>query len=113
MPDKSATVAQASGARSGSGSGASTRTPPESRSLSVLLDVTALTGLGTTLTVSVQWSHDGVVFAPADPADGFAALTGAGKVVKSFAIKGEWFRLAWTITGTGPSVTFAATAYGV
>lgn len=76
--------------------------------LSVLLDVTAVSGTGPSMTVSVQWSHDGVNWFTADPVDAFTAITATGKVIKQFTAKGLYGRLNYAITGTTPSFTFAA-----
>lgn len=114
MPDRSAVAAQTSGTRTSAGTGSATRTPQGASELAVLVDVTALSGtLGPAMTLSVQWSHDGTTFATADPVDAFSTITATGRVVKTFAVKGEWFRLAWSFTGGSPSFTFASTAYGV
>lgn len=76
--------------------------------LSVLLDVTAVSGTSPSMTVNVEWSHDGVTWFAADPVDAFTAITAAGKKVKQFAVKGLYGRLNCTISGTTPSFTFAA-----
>jgi hypothetical protein len=76
--------------------------------ISVMLDVTAVSGTSPSMTVSVQWSNDGVTWFNADPADAFTAITAAGKVVKWFTVKGLYARLNYAITGTTPSFTFAA-----
>ena len=78
--------------------------------LSVLVDVTAASGTGPSLTVNVEWSHDGTNWFTADPADAFTALTAAGKRTKVFQVKGLVARLNYTIAGTTPSFTFSATA---
>lgn len=79
--------------------------------LSVLLNVTAATGTTPSLTVEVQWSHDGTNFASAATPDTFTAVTAAGNVAKSFQVKGRFARLAYTVTGTTPSFTFSASGY--
>ncbi len=78
--------------------------------LAVLVDVTAVAGTSPSMTVNVEWSHDGASWFVSDPADAFTAITAAGKTVKSFTVKGLVARLNYTIAGTGPSFTFAATA---
>lgn len=81
--------------------------------LNVLVDVTAVSGTSPTMTVNVEWSHDGSTWFVADPADAFTAITAAGKKVKQFTVKGLYARLNYTIGGTTPSFTFAAYAvYG-
>lgn len=78
--------------------------------LAVLVDVTAVSGTSPSLTVNVEWSNDGATWFQGDPADSFTALTAAGKKAKSFTVKGLNARLNYTISGTGPSFTFAAHA---
>lgn len=79
--------------------------------LSVLLNVTAVSGTTPNLTVEVQWSHDGTNYASAATPDTFTAITAVGKVVKSFQVKGRFARLAYTVTGTTPSFTLTASGY--
>lgn len=81
-------------------------------SVSVLVDVTAVSGTSPSMTVSVEWSADGATFAAADPADQLTAFTAAGRAVKTFDARAEFFRLAWAITGTSPSFTFSASVFG-
>lgn len=85
--------------------------PTTARRLSLLADVTAVSGTTPSLTLSVEWSHDGTAFAAADPADTFTAITAAGRAVKKFDVKGPHYRVVWTISGTTPSFTFAVSAY--
>jgi hypothetical protein len=66
-----------------------------------------ITSAGTTITFSLQWSHDGVTYGAADPADTFTAITTAIAVAKTFTRKGPYCRLVWTLTG---SFTFEARA---
>lgn len=64
------------------------------------------------LALSVEWSDDGgTTFYAGDPADGFTAIAAAGKVVKSFEVKGTSYRLVWTIV-TGP-FTFSVDELGI
>lgn len=78
--------------------------------LAVLVNVTAVSGTSPSLTVNVEWSDDGTNWFVADPADAFTAITAAGKKVKVFSVKGLSARLNYTISGTTPSFTFAASA---
>lgn len=59
-----------------------------------------VTAAGTSLALTVQWSADGTNYGPADPADTFTAITATGVVVKSFAVKAPFYRVAWTPTGS-------------
>ena len=71
-----------------------------------------MTGTTPSMTVSVQWSNDGVNFSDNDSAvDAFGAITAAKNTVKQFPIKGRWFRVVYTITGTTPSFTLTASAF--
>lgn len=76
--------------------------------IAILLNVTAVSGTSPSMTVTVQWSHDGQTWFNADPADSFTAITAAGAVTKQFTVKGLYARLNCTISGTTPSFTFAA-----
>ena len=84
---------------------------PGSDSVSVQVIVSAATGTTPSATFSLQWSNDNVTYSPAAPADVFAAITAAGSVVQRFTAKGQYFKLAWTVTGTTPSLTTTAYAY--
>lgn len=80
--------------------------------LNLLVEVTAASGTTPTLDFTVEWSMDGTNFAAAQAADSFTQITAATvRTVKQFAVKGTSFRLVWTIAGTTPSFTFAATRY--
>ena len=74
-------------------------------SLSVIINVTAISGTTPSATFSVQWSNDGTNFADASPADAFAPITGIGTIDQRFTSKGAFYRLSWQITGTTPSRT--------
>ena len=74
-------------------------------SLSVEIIVSAVSGTTPSATFSVQWSDDGVNYAGATPADVFTAITAIGNAVQRFTSKGAYFRLAWVVTGTTPSLT--------
>ena len=81
-------------------------------SVSVQINVTAITGtLTPSATFSLLWSNDNVTYSPASPADAFAAITAVGSVVQRFTTKGQYFKLAWAVAGTTPSLTTTASAY--
>ena len=66
--------------------------------------VTAASG---TLTVSIQWSLDGINFGSNDAsADAFAAVTGTGNVYKTVSARGPYMQLSWTVSAGG-SFTFS------
>jgi hypothetical protein len=93
------------------GSGASEVIDADDRWLNVMLSVTAVTGVSPVLAVRVLWSFDGSLFADADPPDVFAPITAVGARVKQVAVKGEFYRVDWTITGTvNPTFTFSVAA---
>lgn len=100
----------ASAARTVTGQSSAVLIPDSADYLSVLVDVTAVSGTSPSNTFSVEWSNDGTNWAQGDTADSFTAITAAGKKVKAFQVKGQQARLVWTITGTSPSFTFSATA---
>ena len=94
-------------ARTSSGAGPAINTPAGLDDLAVYLDVTAASGTTPSLTVSLEWSHDGSTWFTSDPVETFTAQTAAGKRVRTFGPRGDFVRAAWTITGTTPSFTFA------
>lgn len=101
----------ASAARTATGQ-SSTISAPSARAVSLLADITVVSGTTPSLTLSVEWSSDGgTTYFSADPADAFAAITAAAKKVKRFDAKAPHYRIVWTITGTTPSFTFAVDEY--
>ena len=84
---------------------------PSDDAVSVQISVSAATGTTPSATFSLLWSNDAVTYSPASPADVFAAITAAGSVVQRFTRKGKYYKLAWTVTGTTPSLTTTAFAY--
>lgn len=106
------TLIEASGAKTATGNGTAQGAPSGSR-LAVALDVTAVSGTSPTMTVSVQWSHDGSTWHDGDAADAFTTITAAAKKVKMFDQKAPFYRLLWTIGGTTPSFTFSARSFVV
>jgi len=85
---------------------------PDLNNLSVILNVTAVSGTTPSLTVEVQWSNDGTTFVSAGTPDTFTAITAAGTAQKSMTVKGRYVRLKYTVSGTTPSFTFDALGYG-
>jgi len=79
--------------------------------LAVTVAVSAVTGTTPSLAIEVQWSNDNVTFVSAETPDTFTAVTVATSKCKQFgALKGRYFRLTYTATGTTPSFTITATA---
>jgi hypothetical protein len=97
-----------SSARTTSGQSAGDGLTDNSALLAVVVNVTAVSGTSPSLTIGVQWSADGTVWADADPVDVFTAITAAGVKAKTFQRKGPMHRITWAITGTSPSFTFEA-----
>lgn len=102
-----------SAARTATGNSGALDAPGESR-LCLIAAVTAVSGTTPSMTMSIEWSNDGSVFAVADTtADAFAAITATTNVAKSFQVKGAYYRIVWTISGTTPSFTFTCSQMGV
>lgn len=78
--------------------------------VNIEIETSAVSGTTPSATFSVQWSDDGVQYG-AVAADTFTAQTVAGNLIQQFTAKGQYFKLAWTITGTTPSFTTTALAY--
>lgn len=79
--------------------------------LDLEINVSAVSGTTPSMTLSIQWSNDGVNFGPADGTpDAFAAITAAGTVAKQVTVKGLYMQLVWTISGTTPSFSFSVIA---
>lgn len=101
-----------SGAKTANGNSGPLALNDRGDQLHLLLNVTAVSGTTPSMTLTVEWSHDGVNFAPLEgAADGFTAVTAAGAKFKSIPVRGPFFRLVWAITGTTPSFTFAVSSY--
>lgn len=96
--------------RTTDGTGTAVKTPEPAGRVSVAVNVTATTGTPS-MTVRLEWSHDGTTFHAADPAQTFTPITAAGAVARSFPVLAPYLRCAWSITGTGgPSFTFTTAA---
>lgn len=105
-------TAHPSAARTATGQTPGFVAPGGASRVAVLVDATSVSGVSPSMTLSVEWSNDGTAWAVGDTADTFAAITAAATKVKEFVVKGAQFRLVYTISGTTPSFTFAATATG-
>ena len=83
---------------------------PDGSAVSVNIVCSAVGGTTPSATFEIQWSNDGTNWASADgTADTFAAITANKAVAKNVSVKGELMRLAWTVSGTTPTFTVAAT----
>ncbi len=81
------------------------------QNLGLGLHVTAVTGTTPSMTVTVEWSHDGTNFAAGESPVSFAAITAIKHTTLVTAVRAPYYRLAWAITGTTPSFTFSAHSY--
>jgi hypothetical protein len=79
--------------------------PERNSTVSVFVNATAVSGTTPSLVVSLEWSHDGTSFVPADPADALTAITAVGGLVKDFTVKAPFMRVKEVVTGTTPSIT--------
>lgn len=106
----------ASAARTADGNSGSLKLASMARNLNLLADVTAGSGIGRTLDLTVEWSHDGgTTWAQGQAADSFTQLTASTTTpdvkVKQFTVKAPHFRVVWVIAGTTPSWTFSVREY--
>lgn len=79
--------------------------------VSLEVNATAVSGTTPSLTAKIQWSDDGVNFADPSTPDALSALTAVGGQVGVFSIKGQFYRVAYTVSGTTPSFTLQAQAF--
>lgn len=101
----------ASAARTTNGNSATLDPGEAGSTLCLLVAVTAMSGVGPSLALSVEWSMDGTVWAVAETADTFTAITATGNKAKTFTRKAPLYRIVWAITGTTPSFTFHVDEY--
>jgi len=102
----------ASAARTTTGNSGSITLDQLGEDMHLQVVVSAVSGTTPSATLTVAWSHDGVTFSTFDgAAEGFAAITATGNTIKSFPVRGPFYQVNWTITGTTPSLTFAITEF--
>lgn len=102
----------ASASRTADGDSGSLELRGGGRTLTLLVDVTAVAGTSPTLDLTVEWSPDGgTTWFPAETADAFAQITAVGKVAKQFDMKAPDYRVVWALGGTSPDFTFAVDEY--
>lgn len=111
MPYQQAAEIVASAARTVTGNSGMVNPGEDGETLCLLVNVTAVSGTTPSMTLSVEWSADGVVWAVPEAADAFTALTTAVNRVKAFERKAPFYRVVWTISGTTPSFTFTINEY--
>lgn len=89
--------------------------PTSPTTLSVMLNIGAMTGQNTTLDVEVQWSNDNVTFISASVADAFPQIVSTGPFtgLRQFTVKARYARLKYVPFSTDgqPSFPVDATAY--
>jgi len=76
--------------------------------LALLVNVTAR--VAGTLDIEVEWSHDGVAFAPAETPDVFAQIAAVGLVVVRFELKAPTYRLNYVVATT-PDFDFTVSEF--
>jgi hypothetical protein len=79
--------------------------------VSIVLNVTAMSGAGAAAAFRIQWSLDGGTWAEASPPDAFAPITAPTCVVQRFTAKAKYWRAVCDLTGTSPSFTGSANSY--
>jgi hypothetical protein len=77
--------------------------------ISIILDVTAISGDTAAATFRLQWSMDGAHWA--ESGDTFDPITAPCTVIKRFDTKAPYFRAVCDLTGTTPSFTGSANCY--
>jgi hypothetical protein len=77
--------------------------------VSVVLNVTAMSGAGASAAFRLQWSLDGSTWA--EGGDTFAPITAPCTVVQRFPTKAQYWRAVCELTGTNPSFTGSANCY--
>lgn len=88
--------------------------PPLSSSIHLIATVSAVSGTLPTLTLGIEWSHDGgTTWAAADTAadQQFTQVSTTGARRKTFQVAGNLYRLVWTVGGTAPSFTVSVSEY--
>ena len=108
MPVTSPIVVLASGAQTATFT--TSAVTADAGTVSLLINVSAVSGTTPTLDCTVEWSNDGTTWAVADTADSFAQITAAKTTTKAFTSKGLFLRVRGTIGGTTPSFTVGITA---
>lgn len=97
----------ASAARTTTGTSGANAIPQGANKVSLMANVTAVTGTGPTLDLTVEWSNDGTAWAVGEPTDSFTQITAVSAKAKEFVVKGAAYRVRWTLGGTTPNFTFA------
>jgi hypothetical protein len=102
----------ASGARTTAGNGSAADISGVDY-VTVLVDVTAVSGTTPAMTIIPQWSHNGTDWFDSNPGENMSPdFTATAKRAKTFQVKAPYFRVVWSIGGTTPSFTFAVHLYG-
>ena len=106
-PEARAVASLASAARTANGQSSAFETG-EARALDVASVVTAISGAGAQLVLTLETSHDGTNW---DAVGALPAQTANGTRKRTFAGLGPQCRYSWAITGTTPNITFRVDAF--
>lgn len=79
--------------------------------VSIMLNVTAISGTSAAATFRIQWSMDGATWADPTPLDAFDPITVPCTMVRRFDAKAPYWRAVCELTGTSPSFTGSANSY--
>lgn len=82
---------------------------PSATFVSVVLNVTDITGTDAAANFRLQWSVDGATWA--EGGDSFDPITAPCTVVKRFDVKSQYWRAVCDLSGTSPSFTGSANSY--
>jgi hypothetical protein len=91
--------------------------PPLGTSMFLVCKAVLNAGVLPSLTIGIQWSHDGgTTWADGDPVtdqrfSAFGALTASATRVKEFAIAGTLYRITFDISGVGANYTITMSEY--
>lgn len=113
MPYGDPEVVVPSAARTVNGNSGSLNPGEGGETIAFHVSVTAASGTGPSMALSVEWSNDGTNWAVPETADTFTAITTTIQRVKTFERKALLYRIVWAITGTTPSFTFSISEYVV
>jgi hypothetical protein len=106
----------ASAARTTSGTSSAITPDPRgitARTIWTGLVVTAVSGTTPTLDLSIQWFSAALnSWSDFEPVQAFTQKNAVGAWLKDTPVRGDQYRLKWTIAGTTPSFTFSVTETG-
>lgn len=91
--------------------------PPLATSMFIVCKCVLNAGVLPSLTVGIQWSHDGgITWADGDPVTdqrfaAFTAMTATATRIKEFSVAGTLYRLTFDISGVGANFTVTMSEY--